>query len=782
MFKNYLKIAFRRFWRQKAFTIINVLGLSSGLAISLVMLISVKFQLSFDDFHANSKNIYKIGVNLFVNNEEIRSLTCAGIWGEEIQNNYPEVIMKTRLLNSGELLFNLYNEKGEVDKKFVEDNGVGVDSTFFQMFTFPLLHGEAEDVLKEPYSIVLSEEFAKKYFGAENPIGKTLEINNNYNFKVTGVLAELPENTQLGFDYYFQVSFFEEFGIDVNGTIGNSFQTYLLLENGVAADNISATLKDFLYTRFDRDLEYEPFLLSVEKMIMYGESSNFIFTSIFVAIAIFILIMACINFMNLSTASSIKRSKEIAIRKIVGAHRKQLIKQLLTESILLSFISLNIAIVISELIIEFFHRFFGMTIPLDLSDFKLWFQLIILSLVTGLLSGSYPAIFLSSFKPIKVLSFSHSHGSGGKFRKILVVFQFVLSILFLTMTSLSYNQYQAVLKNKIGLETQQVLSVPIKGEIYNKYELIKNDLLQNPNILSVSTSDQEPTWITMGEFLWGTSPGKNENLSRLLRVNYDFLDVFSIKLKEGRAFSKNYPSDLKKSIIVNEEIVNQLGIKDPIGSQFYLYDKPYTIIGVVEYFDFFPIEMGGKSLIVKLEPPKSGNVYLKYQKGNYPYVADYIKETFEKHNTMYPYEISYYSDYKSPIEEGMKNMNNSLTFFTLFGVFIAALGLLGLSAFMVEQKTKEIGIRKAMGASVQKIVSIITKQFFKLILIANLIALPISFIIRSYAGKFLTVKANGDIFIFAGVFVFIFAIAFAIIYLVTIKAARANPARSLRYE
>jgi ABC-type antimicrobial peptide transport system permease subunit len=782
MLKNNLKIAIRRFWRQKTFTIINVLGLASGLAISLVMLVSVKFQLSFDDFHANGKNIYKIGVNLFVNNEEIKSLTCSGIWGEEIQNNYPEVIMKTRLLNSGELLFNLYNEKGEVDKKFVEDNGAGVDSTFFQIFSFPLLHGKVEDVLKEPFSIVLSEEFAKKYFGDENPIGKTLEINSNYNFKVTGVLAELPENTQLGFDYYFQVSFFEEFGIDVNGTIGNSFQTYLLLENGVEPDNISATLKDFLYSRFDRDVEYEPFLLPVEKMIMYGESSNFIFTSIFIAIAIFILIMACINFMNLSTASSIKRSKEIAIRKIAGAHRKQLIKQLLTESILLSFISLNIAIVISELIIEFFHRFFGMTIPLDLSDFRLWFQLIILSLITGFLSGSYPAIFLSSFKPIKVLSFSHSHGSGGKFRKILVVFQFVLSILFLTMTLLSYNQYQAVLNNKIGLETQQVLSVPIKGEIYNKYELIKNDLLQNPDILSVSTSDQEPTWITMGEFLWGTAPGKNETLSRLLRVNYDFLDVFSIKLKEGRSFSKDYPSDLENSIIINEEIVNQLGIKDPIGSQFYLYDKPYKIIGVVEYFDFFPIEMGGKTLIIKLEPPKSGNVYLKYQKGNYPYVADYIKETFEKHNTMYPYEISYYSDYKSPVEEGMKNMNNSLTFFTLFGVFIAALGLLGLSAFMVEQKTKEIGIRKAMGASVQKIVAIITKQFFKLILIANIIALPISFVISNYAKKFFTVHTRGDFLVFALVFIFIFIIAFIIIYAVSIKAARVNPSRSLRYE
>jgi ABC-type antimicrobial peptide transport system permease subunit len=782
MFRNYLKIAFRRFWRQKSFTIINVLGLSSGLAISLVMLVSVKFQLSFDDFHANGKNIYKIGVNFLINNEEIRSHTCAGIWGEEIQNNYPEIIMKTRLLNSGELLFNLYNEKGEVDKKFVEDKGVGVDSTFFQMFSFPLKHGKAEDVLKEPYSIVLSEEFAKKYFGAENPIGKTLEINSNYNFKITGVLDELPENTQLGFDYYFPVSFFEEFGIDVNGTIGNSFQTYFLLENGVTTDNINATLKDFLYSRFDRDTDYEPFLLSVEKMIMYGESSNYIFTSIFIAIAIFILVMACINFMNLSTATSIKRSKEIAIRKIVGAHRKQLIKQLLTESILLSFISLNIAIVISELVIEFFHRFFGMTIPLDLSDFKLWFQLIILSLFTGFLSGSYPAIFLSSFKPVKVLSYGHSHGSGGRFRKILVVFQFVLSILFLTITSLSYNQYQAVLNNKVGLETQQVLSVPIKGEIYNKYELIKNDLLQNPNILSVSASDQEPTWITMGEFLWGTAPGKNENLSRILRVNYDFLDVFSIKLKEGRSFSKDYPGDNENSIIVNEEIVNQLGIEDPVGSQFYLYDKPYTIIGVIEYFDFFPIEMGGKALIIKLEPPRSGNVYLKYQKGNYPFVADYIKETFEKYNMTYPYECSYYSDYKSPIEEGMKNMNNSLTFFTIFGVFIAALGLLGLSAFMVEQKTKEIGIRKAMGAGVQQIVSIITKQFFKLILIANIIALPLSFFVRSYAGKFFTVKTNGDILIFAVVFVFIFVIAFAIIYLVTINTARLSPAKSLKYE
>ncbi|MDA3953753.1 MAG: FtsX-like permease family protein [Bacteroidales bacterium] len=536
-----------------------------------------------------------------------------------------------------------------------------------------------------------------------------------------------------------------------------------------------------MYSRYERDVEYDPFLLSVNDMYMYGESLNYIFMRIFAAIAIFILIMACINFMNLSTATSMRRAKEIAIRKIVGAHRKQIIKQLISESVLLAFISLNIAIVMSELILELFGRMYGDNIPLDLTDFSLWIQFIILALTTGFLAGSYPAIFLSSFKPIKVLSFHYSQ-DGGRFRKILVVFQFVLSIIFLSMTILTYRQSQEVRNNKIGLNTENILYVPIKGEINDNYELVKNDLLQNPDIESVTSSNQEPTWVHLGEFLWGTSPGKNENLSRILDVNYDFLDVFNIKLKEGRFYSKEFSSDSVNSIVINEEIVKLLKIKDPIGKQFYLYDEPYKIIGVIEYFNFFPIELGGRSIIIRLKPFKGGHVYIKYAKDRYPYISDYIKKVFENHNPNYPYEFSFYSDFKSPVDEGIENLNKQLIFFTSFGMFIAALGLLGLSAFMVSQKTKEIGIRKAMGASVKKILIIMTKQFFKLILIANIIAIPISYFINKYAASFFTTQAEGDIFVFLFVFLFIFLIAFLIIYAVTIKAARANPAKSLRYE
>jgi len=782
MLKNYLKIAFRRFWRQKAFTIINVLGLSSGLAISLVMLITVQYQLSFDSFHDKAERLYRVALDFHIKNEKVPSFTCKGIWGETMQNNYPEIEMKSRLSNSGELLFNLYDKNGDVKKKYVEDNGAGVDSTFFEMFSFPLLQGKAEEVLREPFSIVLSEEFAKKYFGDENPLGETLEINGKYNFKVTGILADLPENTQLGFDYYFPVSFFEEFGVDVNGTIGNSFQTYILLEKGASPNQINATLQDFLYSRFDRDVDYDPYIFLVKDMLMQGESLNYIFISIFVAIALFILIMACINFMNLSTATSIHRSKEIALRKIVGAQRKQLIKQLLSESILISFISLNVAIVLAELIFEYFYKAFGIDIPFNLADVRLWSQLIVLALFTGLMAGSYPALFLSAFKPIKALSFRKSQKGAGKLRKVLVVFQFVLSIMFLTLTINSYRLSQTVRKNKIGIDIENVISIPLSGEIAENYDLIRNELIQNPNILYMSTSTENPTWVTMGEFEWGITPEKNEELARLLRVNYDFIDVFNIQITEGRFFSEDYPSDVENAIIVNEEIVENLNLKDPIGQQFYLYNEPYTIVGVVEYFNFFPIELGGKSLIMKLEPPSAGRVYIRYKEGNYPFVADFIKETFEKYNTTYPYEYTFYTDFTSLVEEGIENLNKQLIFFTMFGVFIAALGLLGLSAFMVEQKTKEIGIRKAMGASVSKIISIITKQFFKLILIANIIALPLSYLIHNYASNFFTMRTNGDVFVYAFVFLFIFFVAFVIIYLVSIKAAKANPATSLRYE
>ncbi len=782
MFKNYLKIAIRRFWRQKIFTIINVVGLSTGLAISIVMLASIKFQRSFDSFHVNGENIYKIELAYMIGDALATSHTCAGAWGDAIKNNYPEIEMKCRIMTWDEHLFSVYDDRGEHALRFMESNGAGVDSTFFEMFSFKFKQGNPKNAFKEPNSIVLSEKIAKKYFGDSNPVGRIVEINKKYNLKVTAVLEELPENTNFGFDYYFPVSFLKDFGIDVDGTVGNSFQTYFLLRNGASPEHIRSSIKEFLYSRFERDVEYDPSFISLKEMVGNDETSDNPFVDLFMAIAIFILIMACINFMNLSTATSLKRSKEIAIRKIVGAHRNQLIKQLLSESIVLAFISLNLAIVFSEFIVEYFQKVLEINIPLYFNDFNFWIQLVILTLVTGILSGSYPALFLSSFKPVKVLAYSYSHGGGGKFRKILVVFQFALTILFLTLTSLSYNQYRALQKDKEGVDTENIISVPITGKIGENYDIIKNDLIKNPHILSVTSSDQNPTWVHSGEFLWGNTPGKNENLARVLRVDYDFLDVFGIKLLDGRSFSKDFPGDAKNSIIVNEEIVKELGIEDPIGSQFYLYNEPYTIIGVIEYFDFFTLNLLGKTLMIKLEPPVNGNIYIKYQPDNYKDVVKYAKEIFEEHNDNFPFNCSFYSEFATPIEKTLKSFNNSLTFFTIFGVLIAALGLLGLSAFMVEQKTKEIGIRKAMGASISKVVSIISGQFLKLILIAHLIAVPLSLLVYTRLRKFMNVKSTGDIFIFGGVSLFILLLATIIIYAVTIKAARANPARSLRYE
>ena len=782
MLKNYLKTALRRFWRQRAFTIINILGLSTGLSIALVMIISVKYQLSIDSFHEKAESIYAVGMEYILDGKNVSSNSCGGAWGEAIQENYPEVIMKSRMKAVGELLLTTYNEAGDIDKKYIESRGAGVDSTFFRMFTFPLLKGNTEDVLTGTYSIVLSKEFAQKYFANENPIGKSITINRIYNLIVTGVLEELPQNTQLAFDFYVNMEFLRQLGFSIDNIGGNSYQTFLLLEERSSLDNINSTLKDFLYAKFDRDMDYNPYLISVGSMYLYGENLGHIFIKIFSAIAIFILIMACINFMNLSTATSLQRAKEIAVRKIVGAQRRQLIRQLLSESILLALISLNIAIVLSEFILELFNKMYGETVPLNLGDYGLWTQFILLALITGLLSGSYPAIFLSSFKPVKVLSMHSLKSAGGRFRKILVVFQFVLSILFLILTINSYRQNKAILKNKIGIDTDNIVYIPIRGEITQKYDLIKEELLQNSNIVDITSSSQEPTWVTIGEFEWGTTPEKNKDLSRVLWVNYDFLDVFKIKLKEGRFYSKDFPGDMENSIVINEEIVKALDIKDPVGKQFYLYEHSYTIIGVVEYFNFFPVEIGGRNLIIKPSLPENGHVYIKYKDETYPYIAEYIESVFEKYNPSYPYEYLFYSDFKSPAEEGIDNLSKQLAFYTFFGVFIAVLGLLGLSAYMVEQKTKEIGIRKAMGASVQKILSIITWQFLKLILIANIIALPIGFAIHNYVKQFLTINTTGDSFVFVFVFIFIIILAFLIIYFVTIRAAKANPAQSLRYE
>jgi ABC-type antimicrobial peptide transport system permease subunit len=782
MVKNYLKIALRRFWRHRTFTLINVLGLSAGLAIAMVMLVSMQYMHSYDKFHENTENIYQVGLKYNLDDSEIRSMSGPGIWGYDLQNNHPEVIMNSRLMQSGELLFNTFDKNGDVEKRYIENNGVGVDSTFFSMFSFPLEQGKPEDILVNPNSIVITKEFGNKYFGKENPIGKSISINGKYSFTVTGVLKDLPKNTVLGFDFYFNVSFFEELGFNINDTDGNVFNIYILTSEGADLEKIKTMFSDFVHEHYVLEVEYEPFFMIAADAFMYGDSMNSLFMNIFFAIAIFILIMACINFMNLSTASSLQRSKEIALRKIAGAKRSQLIKQILSESVLLSFISLNIGIVIAELIFDFFDRAYGQYIPFDLSSNLLWLQLIGLALFTGLMAGSYPAVFLSSFKPLKVLSFNFTKAGAGKVRKVLVVFQFLLAIVFLTFTITSFRLNQAVRTQKKGVKTDNVLSISINGEISKNYKLVKSELLRNPNISFVSSSSEEPTWVSSGEFEWGITTENNEIITRVLWADYDYFDLFDIKLKEGRYYSEDYSGDLENSIVVNQVIIDQLKLEDPIGSRFYLAGKPYTIIGVVEYFNFFPIELGGRTLVVKLYEPNEGKVYIRYRKGTYPLISESIQEIFEKYNPSYPYEYTFYSDYKSPVEEGIENLNKQLVFFTIIGLFISILGLLGLSAFMVEQKTKEIGIRKALGATVGKIVSIITKQFFKLILISNVIALPLSYLIYNYASSFFTIKTTGDIFVYPTVFLFIYLLAFIIIYSVTIKAARTNPAQSLRYE
>jgi ABC-type antimicrobial peptide transport system permease subunit len=676
---------------------------------------------------------------------------------------------------------------GYKDKIFKENMQM-TDPALFEIFTFPIIKGDIKNVFPDAHSIVLTEKTARKYFGDEDPMGKIIKVQNKFDFKVTAVLKDVPINSDIRFTVLTPVEFMKELaGFNYENWGTNCIFTYIILKNGTQIADVNKKIIGRLKKESNSAGTGELFLHPLSKLRLYsisGSGGGIVYVRIFSTVALFVLLIACINFMNLSTARSVNRSKEIGLRKVIGAMRSQLIKQFYGESLLLSFIALMVSILIVELLLPFFNNLTGKQISLNYLDFQIMGGLIAIAVFTGIVSGSYPSLMLSAFKPITALGGILRRGSkGALFRKILVVFQFSLSIILIICTTIVANQLFYLQKKDLGLNKENIVYISLNDQLKKEYKSFKNELLQNKDVLSVTQSSSLPTGVYQNGGGWSWE-GKDPNTDVLvtnLFVDLDFLETFKIPLDQGRFYLKEYGAD-SLSIIVNEAFVKKMGTKSPVGKQISNWGMNFSIIGIVKDFHFTPVSNEIGPIVMVYYPPLCNYIVAKVSSSQITNTIDYLEKTFKKYNPGDPFEYHFLDEDYDNLYKSELRLSKIFGYFSILTIIISCLGLFGLASFTLQQRTKEIGVRKVLGATISGLIFLLSKEFMKWVLIANIIAWPVAYYfmdkwLQDYAYK---IDLNLLVFLFSAGLAF--ALALLTVGIQAVKASRANPADSLKYE
>lgn len=777
MFINYLKTAFRTMIRQKGHSFINITGLAIGLASCLLITLWILDELSYDKFHQDAQHIYHVLAHGTVKNNPSTPSPLAPALEEEV----PEVVHATRYEGMLEVLLS------HKDKEFYEDDLRAVDPSFLKIFTFPFLKGNPDTALQDVHSIVITEAIAKKYFGSENPIGKVLTMNNQRELTVTGVIKNVPHNSTLQFDILVPHEIrrinMKQQGWDMGwGTF--CCQTFIKLRPDCSPPDINQKIAKFLQKHNkgeDAELSILPF--TRRNMFFTGKERNIY---IFSVIAFFILLIACINFMNLSTARSANRAKEIGIRKVTGAYRRSIILQFLSESLLLSLLALILAFILVAQLIPVFNAIIGVEIsPGILHSPAVLLVLIGLVLFTGIAAGSYPALFLSAFQPIRVIKGNLKSGATrGMLRKSLVVIQFSLSIFLIIGTVFVYQQLNYIKNRDIGYDRQHLVNVSLKGESQTFYPVLKNKLLVDKKIVNVTGTMDDLPYIgwSSGTADWEGKDPNREVLTYNNLVDYDFPETLKIEMVAGRSFSRKFASDTGVSYLINQEMAKRMGVESAVGGRLTYWRKPGKIIGVMKNFNFLPLDRKISPLVLVLDPEKVQNMVIRIQPENISSSLDFIKDTWEKTVTNYPFEYSFLDERFDRSYRGIEQVGNLLNSFALLAVLIACLGLFGLASFLAEQRTREIGIRKVLGAPVSGIVFMLSKEFTRCVLVANIFAWPAAYWALSKWLENFAFRTNIGIltFILSGLIALI--IALLTVSYKSFKAAKTDPVHALKYE
>jgi len=788
MLRNYLKIAIRNLTKNSVYSFINISGLAIGIASSVLILLWVADEYSYDRFHKNYNSIYK--------------LYQSQQWQQGIgtNNSMPYPVKEAIKERSAEIKYVVMTNQGEgnmlqVGDKCLNRYGLSASEDFFNMFSFEMVTGDVNTALADPNAIVITESTAKAFFENRDPINQLIRIDNNQELKVTGVVKDVPKQSEFRFDYVLPFAYFESTNFWVRNAKplwdNNAFQMYVYLQPQASEADVNDHIQDLVKDNNPKAPTAKLFLHPMSKWRLYSNFENgknsgglIEYVRLFTIIAIFILVIACINFMNLATARSEKRAREVGIRKSVGSRRKELIFQFLGESILITFISFLIASVLVEILLPSYNLLVNKNIVIDYGNPFVWLIAVGLILVIGIFSGSYPAFYLSSFQPIKVLKGKINVGKGVSTpRQILVTLQFGFSIFLIIGTIIIYQQVIHVKGRDMGYDRENLMQIWTNGELESNFQTIRQELVRTGVVQSVCKSNSPVTSIfSTNEVTWAGMNTDQRIAFSTIATEYDYAETMGIKMLEGRDFSRDFKSD-SSAVVINQAAVDLMGMENPIGQTLTLFDGTYQIIGIMDNVvmsdPFKPVE----ALSMVFIPGWSSTITVRLNKtDNLNDAISTVEGVFKKLNPSYPL---WYRFADSDFEKKFSDINlisRLAGIFASLAIVITCLGLLGLAAFMAEQRTKEIGIRKVMGASVASLVLLLSKDFSKLVIFAFVVSAPVGWWFINDFLKRYPYRVDVAWWVLAGSGALALGLALLIVSTQAMRAARANPSQSLRSE
>ncbi|MDP9078517.1 MAG: ABC transporter permease [Bacteroidota bacterium] len=807
MFTNYFKIAFRNLWRNKGFSAINIFGLAIGLAVCLLITLFVVDELNYDKYNLNADRIYRVNSDFKVNGSVFIDRDSPAPMAATMMKEYPQVEQATRLRDDGKILV----KKG--NQTLTEEGGFYGDANLFTVFTLPMIAGDPKTALVQPFSLVISEAVAQKYFNTTDVIGKTLHLDNTRDYKITGVIKDMPRQSHLHFNLIKAMSGLPE----SRGTEWTSvnYLTYILLHKGFTEHDLDGYLRQatkkyaepelmqYIHSSI-ADLEgkgdhFRFATMPITKIHLYSPitnevepSGNVQYVYIFIIIAAFILLIACVNFMNLSTARSAGRAREVGVRKVLGSNRETLIYQFLTESTLTSFISLCIALFIAALLLPYFNQLSGKQITLDLLA-TIWLApcLLVVTVFIGLMAGLYPAFFMSAFQPIEVLKGKLASGFKGSWlRNSLVVFQFATVILLIVGTLVIYNQLNYIQNKKLGYNREQVLIIKNTASLYLHANSFKQDVLKLGGVQSGTMSSFLPTAKNNNTEVYSkdaaNSPGQSTALSTWY-IDEDYIPTLGMQMAKGRNFVKGNLSD-STAVIVNETAAVMLGFRDPLNKELFrgTPERHFTlkVVGVVKDFNSGSLRSKIEPLVMRLGVNR-GSMEFRISTKNIPGLISKIENLYhaaDANMAGQPFSYSFMDDDFNHIYQDEQNTGKIFMSFAFFAILIACLGLFGLVTYAAEQRTKEIGIRKVLGASVANIVGMLSNDFLKLVAIAGIVAFPIAWYAANWWLQGFEFRTGVSWWVFAVAAILAVVITLTTVSFRAIKAALMNPVKSLKTE
>ena len=788
MFRNYFIITIRNLFKNGFYSFINIAGLSIGITCSILILLWVHDEISYDKFIPKVDRVHQVWAKAFFDGK-VSNWTSVPLPTYEAMKTRDSNIKRAVVTDWGgsHLL--------TVGETRLTKKGYFASEEFLEVFEFPLKTGDATQVMDDPRSIIITEATAKAMFGDEDPINKVIRIDNENDLKVTGVLYNLPSNSSFQFDFLMTWKFREQISDWVRRNTTNwgnySFQVFVELNDAKNEAAVNKSIKMMLQEHDQKDTKPEFYIYPMLRWRLYSSFENGVetggmneYVQLFTIIAVFIIVIACINFMNLATARSERRAREVGIRKSVGSRRFELILQFVGESTFISLVAFVIAVLAAQLLLPYYNQLVEKQLVIDYTSKEFWIFSLSLIFITGIVSGSYPAFYLSSFQPVKVLKGKVSVGKGASTpRKVLVTAQFGFSILLIIGTIVIYQQIELVKSRALGYDQENLITVGYNNEVSKNYKPIKLELLETGVVEAVTKSNSAITDINSNNFLgW---PGKPEELRVIfttIATEYDYAKTMGIKILEGREFSEDFKSDTA-AILVNKAGIELMNLKDPIGTELDLWGGKRKLIGILDNVlmgdPFEPI----KPLFVVLDPEWIDVVSVRLKKTNdLQGSLDKVKAVFEKHAPAYPFEYKF-SDVEFQKKFTTINLTSSLaSLFSSLAIIITGLGLFGLASYTAEQRTKEIGIRKVLGATVSSLVGLMSRDFSRLVLLAFVLSAPLAWWLLSWYLERYTIRTSIGWWVFpvTGLIALLFAIS--IVSTQALRAAHANPANSLRTE